>query len=100
MAEYPTANGGRIIQPSSTKLDRWQQDAVDVLKDAYEEALKGRISAVAIVVCMDDGIATNMCGKNGGALNLGCDDLKRKIHAAMFGDERGAGSRVLRSGAR
>ena len=84
---------GGIIRPGG-KLDRWQQDAVDVLSDALEEALKGRVSAVAIVVCMDDGIATNMSGKNGGALNLGLDDLKGKIRDAMFGDQREA--RVMR----
>ena len=32
-----------------------------------------------------------MAGKNGGALNIGCDNLKRKIHAAMFEDGNVAG---------
>ena len=97
-----SANGSPgIIKAGKTGLDRWQQDAVDVLSDALEEALKGRVTAVALVVCMDDGIATNLCGKNGGALNLGCDDLKRKILGSMFGgDERGAGSRIVRPSAR
>jgi hypothetical protein len=72
----------------STKpvLGDMQQACVDLLSDALEEAIKGRISSCAIVVCMDDGIATVMAGKNGGALNIGCDDLKQKIHAAMFTD--------------
>jgi hypothetical protein len=65
---------------------RAQQACVDLLSDALEEALKGRITSAAIVVCMDDGIGTVMAGKNGGALNIGCDDLKLKIHAAMFED--------------
>jgi uncharacterized protein YaiI (UPF0178 family) len=68
------------------KLDETKQACVDLLTDALEEAIAGRISSVAIVVCMDDGIATVMAGKNGTALNIGCDDLKQKIHAAMFID--------------
>lgn len=67
-------------------LNKNQQDCVDVLTDALDEALKGRITAVALVVCMDDGVATVMAGTNGGALNIGCDDLKHKIHGAMFED--------------
>lgn len=55
--------------------------------------MKGRINSVALVVCMDGGIATVMAGKNGGALNIGCDDLKRKIHASMFEDSNLARSR-------
>ena len=67
-------------------LNKNQQDCVDVLTDALDEALKGRIGSVALVVCMDDGIATVMAGTNGVALNIGCDDLKHKIHGAMFVD--------------
>lgn len=78
-----TINGS---PPAFASLTCEQQACVDLLTDALEEAMKGRISSVAIVVCMDDGIATVMAGKNGGALNIGCDDLKRKIHAAMFED--------------
>lgn len=77
---------GEIIRPSTFSLDDMQQSCVDVLSDALEEALKGRISSLALVVCMDGGIATVMAGKNGGALNIGCDDLKHKIHASMFED--------------
>jgi hypothetical protein len=75
-----------IIFPATKPLDEAQQNCVDILTDALEEAVKGRISSVALVVCMDEGIATVMGGKNGGALNIGCDDLKMKIHAAMFED--------------
>jgi hypothetical protein len=76
----------QIILTSPKPLSDMQQNCVDVLADALEEANKGRITSVAIVVCMDEGIATVMAGKNGGALNIGCDDLKKKIHAAMFED--------------
>ena len=80
-------NGGKIIQPAPTLgLDEMQRLCVELLTDALDEAMKGRISSVALVVCMDDGIATVMAGKNGGALNIGCDDLKHKIHASMFMD--------------
>ena len=67
-------------------LDPMQQSCLELLADALEEATKGRITSVALVVCMDEGIATVIAGKNGAALNLGCDDLKKKIHAAMFED--------------
>lgn len=80
-----STNGSHIIG-SAPVLPPHNQACVDLLTDALEEALKGRISSLALVVCMDDGIATVMAGGNGGALNIGCDDLKRKIHAAMFED--------------
>lgn len=71
---------------SGVTLTLEQQSCVDLLTDALEEAMKGRINSLAIVVCMEEGIATVMAGKNGGALNIGCDNLKHKIHAAMFED--------------
>lgn len=67
-------------------LDESHQACADLLADALEEAIRGRIKSVAIVVCMDDGMATVMAGKDGAALNIGCDDLKKKIHGAMFED--------------
>lgn len=75
-------NGAQII--GSKILGKAEQQCVDILTDALDEAMKGRITSVALVVCMDDGIATIMAGSNGGALNLGCDDLKGKIHAEIF----------------
>lgn len=92
-------NGSSILSVAPPVLDGMQQACVDLLSDALEEAVKGRISAVAIVVCMDEGIATVMAGKNGAALNIGCDDLKHKIHAAMFDDGNVAGrkAKILRA---
>ena len=91
-------NNVPLIGLGKPKLDEMQQGCVDILSDALDEALKGRITSVAIVVCMDDGIATVMAGKNGGALNIGCDDLKMKIHAAMFGDGNvAAKSKIVRA---
>lgn len=74
------------ILPAQPPLNEMQQACADLLADALEEAMRGRIKSVAVVVCMDDGIATVMAGKDGAALNIGCDDLKKKIHAAMFED--------------
>lgn len=74
------------IFPAPPALNEMQQACVDLLTDALEEAMKGRISSVAIVVCMDDGIGTNMAGTNGLALNIGCDKLKREILEAIFVD--------------
>lgn len=75
-----------LIGLGKPALDEYQQGCIDLLSDALEQAMAGRITSLAMVVCMDDGIATVMAGKNGGALNIGCDDLKMKIHAAMFED--------------
>lgn len=75
-----------LIMPKGVVLGQNERDCVEVLTDALDEATRGRINSVALVVCMDAGIATVMAGKNGGALNLGCDDLKLKIHGAMFED--------------
>jgi len=76
-------NGESILRKAGLSED--QESCVALLSDALEEATRGRISSCAIVVCMDDGIATVMAGKNGAALNLGLDDLKGKIHAEIFG---------------
>lgn len=77
-------NGTVPLISATPPLDDMRKACVELLADALDEATKGRISSVAIVVCMDDGIATNMAGVNGMALNLGCDDLKKKIHAEIF----------------
>jgi hypothetical protein len=79
-------NGTPVILAAQPVFSPEQKSCIELLADALEEANKGRITSVALVVCMDDGIATVMAGKNGGALNIGCDDLKKKIHAAMFED--------------
>lgn len=79
-------NGTVIIPQSKPELNPMQQACVDCLSDALEEALKGRITAVALVVCMDDGIGTTMAGTNGVALNIGCDKIKREILEAIFID--------------
>lgn len=79
-------NGTVPLISATPPLDDMRKACVELLADALEEATKGRIRAVAIVVCMDDGIATVMAGRDGAALNIGCDDLKSKIHGAMFTD--------------
>lgn len=79
-----TTNGAGVLLPAKLPLDESRQACVELLADALEEATKGKIKSVAIVVCMDEGMATVMAGKDGAALNIGCDDLKKKIHAAMF----------------
>ena len=95
-------NGNKptLITQGPQVLEPMQQACVDLLTDALEEAIKGRVSSVAMVVCMDGGIATVMAGLNGGALNIGCDDLKMKIHSAMFEDGNVAKrkSSILRAG--
>lgn len=95
-------NGNKptLITQGPQVLEPMQQACVDLLTDALEEAMKGRVSSIAMVVCMDGGIATVMAGINGLALNIGCDDLKLKIHAEMFEDGNVAKkkSSILRAG--
>lgn len=94
-------NGATLLTPNGSGLNEAQEACIELLSDALEEASKGRISSVAIVVCMDDGLATVMAGHQGAALNIGCDDLKRKIHAAMFEDgntKSAKKSQILRAG--
>lgn len=79
-------NGSGTILSAKPPLDESRQACIDLLADALEEATRGKIKSVALVVCMDEGMATVMAGKDGAALNIGCDDLKMKIHAAMFDD--------------
>ena len=79
-------NGSGMLLSAAPPLDESRRACVDLLADALEEATRGKIKSVAIVVCMDEGMATVMAGKDGAALNIGCDDLKMKIHAAMFQD--------------
>lgn len=77
-------NSSPIILPTNKPLDEFQQNCVDVLTDALEEAVRGRISTVGVVVCMEDGIAPVMAGKNAGGLNLGLDQLKEEIRQEIF----------------
>lgn len=95
-------NGNKptLITQGPQVLEPMQQACVDVLSDALEEAIKGRISTVGLIVCMDEGFATVMSGTAAGALNLGCDDLKMKIHAEIFGGGNLAKrkSSILRAG--
>ena len=84
-----TVNGSNptLIMPDpGPSLTKEQQDCVDVLSNALEEALKGNITTVGVVACFLDGIAATMAGKNGAALNIACDHLKRQIYGAMFED--------------
>lgn len=72
------------------KPDEDQAAIIDLLKEALAQALEGNIKTVGIVACMEGGFATVMAGRQAADLNLACDDLKYKIHAAVTrgSDER------------
>ena len=84
---------------SSPALSQAQIACVDMLKEALAEALEGRVYGVAIVLCMDGGWASVMTGKRPGDLNLGCDDLKRKILNALVeeGKDKPKPTNILRA---
>ena len=71
------------VQPT---LSEAQIAAADLLKEALAEALEGKVSGLGIVLLMEGGWATVMCGSRPGDLNLGCDDLKAKILRAVTED--------------
>jgi hypothetical protein len=56
-----------------------QQDCVDKLREALEEAERGNVYTVGIVVCMAKGYGAVVGGTKAAELNLGLDSLKRKI---------------------
>ena len=64
---------------SPTPLSDQQLDCIDKLAQCLEEAKKGNVFTVGIVVCMKMGFATTIAGSDAGSLNLGCDALKQKI---------------------
>ena len=73
----------RIIMPGPMPLTDSQEACVDLLEEALEEAKRGKINSIGIVVCMENGYATTMAGRQAGDLNLGCDSLKQKILDAV-----------------
>jgi hypothetical protein len=64
-------------------LDEAQIACADLLKEALAEALEGRVTSIGIIACMKDGYAAVMAGHQASALNLGCDELKRRILDAI-----------------
>src|SRR5690242_11999052 len=64
-------------------LNEDQVAIVDILKETLAQALEGNFTTIGIVVCMEQGFASVMSGRDAGSLNLACDDLKYKIHAAV-----------------
>ena len=64
-------------------LSEDQAAIVDLLKEALAQALEGHIKTVAVIACLEGGFATVMAGRQAADLNLGCDELKRKILNAV-----------------
>jgi hypothetical protein len=73
-----------LIKP----LNDNQQACVELLQDALNEAKAGNIKAAAMVICLENGWATVFAGNPPGDLNLGLDDLKRKILDAVVGPKK------------
>ena len=64
-------------------LNEMQLACVSVLEEALAQAKKGNVTTIGLIVCMPTGFATIMQGTQAADLNLGCDDLKRKILEAV-----------------
>ena len=72
-----TPNKPILLSPNV--LTDQQLDCIDKLAQCLEEAKKGNVFTVGIVVCMKMGFATTIGGTDAGSLNLGCDALKNRI---------------------
>lgn len=81
-------------------LDENQQNIVELLQQALDEAKAGNIQTVGVLACFKDGYATVLWGTDAGSLNLACDDLKRKILDSVTGSAKTVAthSRILRAG--
>ena len=64
-------------------LNEDQIAIVEMLKETLAQALEGNFTTIGIVVCMKEGFASVMSGRDAGSLNLACDDLKFKILKAV-----------------
>src|ERR1700681_2496530 len=64
---------------SPMPLSDQQSDCIEKLAQCLEEAKKGNVFTVGIVVCMKQGFAATIGGTDAGSLNLGCDALKARI---------------------
>lgn len=56
-----------------------QQDCVDKLREALDQAEQGKVYTCGIIVCFKKGVASVIGGTDAGSLNLGADLLKKKI---------------------
>lgn len=78
MASVLLNGAGKPLLPES------EQACVDLLREILEQAEAGKIKSVAIAAVLDKGMATAMAGRDASVLNLGCDELKRKILDAVL----------------
>ena len=67
------------MNPIAAHLTDAQQNCVDKLAEALDQAKRGTVNSMALVLCMKTGYAAVMGGTNAAELNLGLDSLKRKI---------------------
>jgi len=65
-----------------------EQDCVDKLAEALEQAKLGNIHSLGLVACMKKGYAIVIAGTAAGEINLGCDSLKQQIREIVEGDRR------------
>ena len=85
-----------IILPTAALSDA-QQDCVDKLKEALEQAEAGRVTTIGLVVCFQDGPASVIGGTNAAALNLRIDLLKSQLTDRVRGDRDRDMSRIVRA---
>jgi hypothetical protein len=95
MTQTPNIPNRPIIL-APTPLSDAQLDCIDKLSQCLEEAKKGNVFTVGLVVCMKTGFATTIGGTDAGSLNLGCDALKQRILENVVDEGRIKPSTIVR----
>lgn len=72
-----------ILPDRKPLLNEAQRACRDLLREALTEAEAGLIDTIGIVACLKTGMATVMAGRRAADLNLGLDELKAKVMAAV-----------------
>lgn len=67
-------------------LDADQQQVVALLQETLDQALAGSITSVGLIVCMKNGYATMLAGRQAADINLGCDSLKKRVLDTVEGE--------------
>lgn len=60
-----------------------QAQVIDSLKEALALALEGAVTSVGLIICMKNGYATHLAGRQASDLYMGCGSLQRKILSAV-----------------
>lgn len=81
--------------PTAAALQPHQKACVDLLRSALDQALKGQVNSIAIVLCTPTGVASAVAGPHAADLYVGMDFAKSRLMQAIFPP-----SNIIRPGGR